>query len=289
MTASIPYPIVICADDFGLSSGVSAGIIELITLGRLSATGAMSGLPGWRRHGGELARTVREHPADIGLHLTLTGQRPLTQAQGLAANERLPSIGTLTRAAVSRTLPLEAVRAELRAQLDAFEDVWGAPPDFLDGHQHCHVLPGIRRVVMEELAHRYGGSPWLRSCGETLHRARRRTGFAKAMVIAAFDRGLGAQAARFGLATNDSFRGFYDFSDRVPYARVFRDSLSNATSSGRVLVHCHPGRVDAELVALDPLTTPREQELAYLASPACGDALARAGVRAARFAELPKA
>ena len=247
----------------------------------------MTGLPGWRRGSGELSRLVRQHPADIGLHLTLTGQRPLTSAQGLAANERLPSIATLTRAALTRSLPLEAVRAELRAQLDAFEDVWGAPPDYLDGHQHCHILPGIRREVMEELANRYDGSPWLRSCGEKLHRAaRRRIGFPKAAVVGAFNTGLRAQAARHGIATNDSFRGFYDFSDRLPYAQVFRGSIADAADSGRVLVHCHPGRVDAELVALDPLTAPRERELAYLASSECGDDLARAGVRAARFAEL---
>ncbi|WP_312893148.1 ChbG/HpnK family deacetylase [Ancylobacter sonchi] len=289
MTGSATSPIVICADDFGLSSGVSAGIIELITLRRLSATGAMTGLPGWRRHGDELARLVRHAPADVGLHLTLTGQRPISRAQDLAANERLPSIGTLTRAALTRTLPLEAVRAEVKAQLDAFEDVWGAPPDFLDGHQHCHILPGIRRVVIEELSGRYGTSPWLRSCGEKLQRAARRTGFAKAAVIDAFNTGLRARAARSGLTTNDSFRGFYDFSDRVPYAQVFRGSIVDAAGSGRVLVHCHPGRVDAELVALDPLTTPREGELAYLASAACGEDLARAGVRPARFSELTAA
>lgn len=259
----------------------------MITLRRLSATGAMTGLPGWRRDGGELSRLVRQHPADVGLHLTLTGQRPLTSAQGLAANERLPSIGALTRAALIRSLPLEAVRAELRAQLDAFEDVWGAPPDYLDGHQHCHILPGIRWVVMEELATRYGGSPWLRSCDEKLYRAAsRRIGFPKAAVVGAFNAGLPAQAARHGIATNDSFRGFYDFSDQLSYAQVFRGSIANAADSGRVLVHCHPGRVDSELVALDPLTTPRERELAYLASSECGDDLARAGVRPARFAEL---
>ena len=287
MSASRPYPIVICADDFGLSSGVSAGIIELITLGRLSATGAMTGLPGWRRHGSELTTVTRQYPADIGLHLTLTGQRPLTRAQGLAANDRLPSIGTLTRAAVTGALLLPAVRDELKAQLDAFEDVWGGPPDFLDGHQHAHILPGIRRVVMEELTRRYGAGPWLRSCGEKLHlSAGRGAGFAKAAAVSAFNIGLKGAAKRFGLATNDSFRGIYDFSDRLPYREIFRRSLRGAGQAGRVLVHCHPGHVDDELVALDPLVAPRERELAYLASTECGEDLAAAGVRAGRFGEL---
>lgn len=278
-------PIVITADDFGLSSGVCDAIIELIALGRLSATAAMSGLPAWRRHGGELARIVREHPADIGLHFTLTGQKPLTGSPGLAENERLPTIGALTRGALTRSLPLDAIRDELRAQLDAFEDVWGGPPDFLDGHQHAHVLPGIRRVVIEELARRYGTDIWLRSCGESLVvAARRGIGFSKVAVIGAFNLGLPAAAREAGIATNDSFRGLYDFSERYPYREVFRRNLVG--SGTRVLMHCHPGIVDAELLALDPLTSPRERELAYLCSPDCAQDLAEAGVRPARFRDL---
>ena len=37
---------------------------------------------------------------------------------------------------------------------------------------------------------------------------------------------------------------------------------------------CHPGRVDAELERLDPLTELREKEFAYLASGAFADLLA---------------
>lgn len=289
MAAPATYPIVICADDFGLSTAVSEGIAELIARGRLTATGAMTGLPGWRRHAAQLRSLVAEHPADVGLHFTLTGQAPITAAAGVAVDGRLPSIGTLTRAAVTRALPLAVIRDELAAQLDAFEDAWGGAPDFLDGHQHCHILPGVRSVVMEELARRYGNGsrrPWMRSCGENLTAAaRRRIGFAKAATIAGFDLGLKGMAARHGLPTNDSFRGFYDFSPKYPYGAVFRAALTGG--GRRILVHCHPGRVDDELIRLDPLTTPREHELAYLASEECGRDLAAAGVHPARFRDLP--
>jgi predicted glycoside hydrolase/deacetylase ChbG (UPF0249 family) len=36
----------------------------------------------------------------------------------------------------------------------------------------------------------------------------------------------------------------------------------------RPVVMCHPGHVDAELGALDPVTQPRAREYAYLASDA---------------------
>ena len=46
--------VILCADDFGLADGVSRGIVELAEMGRLSATGAMTNMPGWRRAAGDL-------------------------------------------------------------------------------------------------------------------------------------------------------------------------------------------------------------------------------------------
>ncbi len=277
--------IVVCADDYGLSEGVSEAIESLVVQGRLSATGAMTGLPAWRRRAAGFRQLTARHPADVGLHFTLTGQRALTPARGLARDGQLPDIGTLILRALGRSLPLAAIRDELRAQLDAFEDGFGAPPDFLDGHQHAHALPGIRGIVVEELATRYPGrAPWVRNCTERPSHARqRRLGLGKAMLIGTLGAGLARRAAAAGLPSNDSFRGLYDFSERVPYREVFRASLSGPGE--RVLVHCHPGVVDAELRALDPLLEPRERELAYLGSEACGEDLAAAGVRPGRFHE----
>lgn len=275
-------PIVICADDYGLSDGISEAIEALIACGRLSATGAMTGLAGWRRRAPMLKQLVREYPADIGLHFTLTGQRPLTSAPGLASDGRLPEIGPLILRALGGRLPLDVIREELRAQLDAFEDAWGAPPDFLDGHQHAHALPGIRRVVIEELATRYGGHPlWLRNCVEPLNAARQRGGLAKAMVVGGLSAGVAPRAAQAGIPTNDSFRGLYDFSDLVPYRSIFRAALNGPGT--RALVHCHPGKVDAELRRLDPLLEPREREYAYLRSDQCAEDLSLAHIRPSRF------
>ncbi|MBB3773203.1 hypothetical protein FHS55_003834 [Angulomicrobium tetraedrale] len=276
--------IVVCADDYGLSMGICDAIEALIERGRLSATGAMSGLPSWRRRAGDFKALVHAHPADVGLHFTLTGQRALSPARGLARDGRLPEIGGLIARALAGALPRAAIRDELRAQLDAFEDAWNAPPDFLDGHQHAHALPGIRDIVIAELAARYPGhSLWLRNCTEPAAWARRRRlGWRKAMIIGTLAAGSARAATRAGFAVNDSFRGLYDFGPVPAYREVFRASL--AGPGARILVHCHPGTVDEELRRLDPLLEPRERELAYLASEACGEDLRAASVRPSRFA-----
>ncbi|MFA5120874.1 ChbG/HpnK family deacetylase [Zavarzinia sp.] len=281
-----PGSLVLCADDYGLSDGICDAVDALIAKGRLTATGAMTGLPAWRRRAQGLRRLAEQYPVDVGLHLTLTDQRPLTAAAGLADAGALPPVGRLIRGALTGSLPRESIRDELGAQLDAFEDAWGGPPDFVDGHQHAHVLPGIRRLVVEEIARRYPpGSVWLRTCGEPLGSIlRRRIGAAKAQVVSTLAAGLPGLAARNAIPTNDSFRGFYDFGETPPYAEVFRRCL--AGPGQRILLHCHPGRVDAELRSLDSLLEPRERELAFLASDECGVLLDAAGLRPARFRDL---
>ncbi|NMG73593.1 ChbG/HpnK family deacetylase [Aromatoleum diolicum] len=279
-------PIIVCADDFGLAAGVSEAIADLIAAGRLSATSCMTPLPDWRRRAGRLRDVVTRHPADVGLHLTLTDHAPLTAAPGLAQAGRLPSLGRLLPRALAHALPRATVRDELRAQLNAFEDAWGAPPDYVDGHQHVHVLPGVREVLVEELLRRYPAERvWVRDCVEPLTRCvRRRVALPKALLISTLGFGLRRLLRKHGVPANDGFAGLHDFSGRIPFRTLMQAFLS--ASGPRPLVHVHPGRVDTELLACDSLTTPRETELAYLASPDFAADLATARVQPARFADF---
>ncbi len=64
----------LCADDYGLSPGVSRGILHLARLGRISATGAMTNIPAFP----DAAPALRElhGTVGLGLHLTLTAAPP---------------------------------------------------------------------------------------------------------------------------------------------------------------------------------------------------------------------
>ena len=49
---------------------------------------------------------------------------------------------------------------------------------------------------------------------------------------------------------------------------------------------CHPGRVDEELKALDPVTITREQELAFLLSPRLPEMLEKHGLKPGRLSAV---
>lgn len=279
-------PIVVCADDYGLAPGVSEAIASLIETGRLSATSCMSALPDWRRAAPPLRALVARAPADVGLHLTLTDQPALSAAARRAWGERLPPLARLLPAALARRLPADAVAAEIHAQLDAFADAWGDAPDHVDGHQHVHLLPGVREALIDALLRRYPrGRVWVRNCFEPPPRCLQRgEAVVKALFISALGRGLAHRLRAAGLPCNEGFSGLHDFSVERPFAPRMRRFL--AVTGPRPLVHVHPGRVDAALRASDPLTAPREAELAYLASTEYLADLAAAGLHPARFAAV---
>lgn len=278
-------PVVLCADDFGLAPGVSDAIAELIRAGRLSATSCMSGCGDWTRGARLLLDTVASHPADVGLHLTMTDHPPISAARGLMIEGRLPPLSKLLPRALARALPAASVRDELCAQLDAFEDQWNAPPDYIDGHQHVHVLPTVREAVITELQRRYPpGRVWLRDCVEPVSRCiRRGIAVPKALFISRLGGGLQKLGRAAGIPMNEGFSGLHDFAAVVPFRTRMQGFLTGL--GGRPLVHVHPGRVDAALLACDSLTTPREAELAYLSGDDFSADLVAAGLRLARFAE----
>ena len=71
------------------------------------------------------------------------------------------------------------------------------------------------------------------------------------------------RAAVAGIPFNAAFAGAYDFSKEPDFAVLMRQFLDGLPEGG--LVMCHPGFVDETLRSLDPLTTQREAEHAFLA------------------------
>jgi predicted glycoside hydrolase/deacetylase ChbG (UPF0249 family) len=262
MTDEMTTGFVLCADDFALTAGVSRSILSLLEAGKLSAAGAMTNRPHWKPFAGAFAAQVGR--ADLGLHLNLTCAAPLGAMPRLAATGVLPKLGDLARAALLSGTARAEIAAEIARQLDAFEDAMGRAPDFLDGHQHAHVLPGVRGAVLTALQRRYReGAVYLRDPADTAVAIRRRgVAVSKALVIASLARGLRRSALRRGIPVNRGFAGVSPFDP----ARDFRSDLGRflVAPGPAHLVMCHPGFVDEELQGLDPVVATRPLEHAAL-------------------------
>jgi len=245
--------ILISADDYAIAPGVSAAIRDLATRGRIGGTSCMTTTPYWPDEGNALRALASG--IQVGVHLTFTGAGR-------------PNLGMFWRDCVFGRVARTDLITDIDRQLDAFERVYGAPPDFVDGHQHAHQFPVARDALFDVWARRLAGRPtWLRVSATPLDTL-------KGAALAALGATMRARAARHGIRTNDRLTGAYDFSNAVPYGERFARFVAQAR--GFTVVMCHPGIVDDALRAADELTDVREREYAFFA----GDAYAPPGLRA---------
>ncbi|PLP57075.1 hypothetical protein CYK37_22845 [Mesorhizobium loti] len=254
------------ADDYGLAPGVSDAILDLLKRGRLTGTGCMTGFPEWQLAATGVEPLIGQVP--VGLHLTLTDQPALTAGSSLVSKGRLPSLGYLAAPFGRRRIRTDDVHAELDAQLRRFTDALGRMPDFIDGHQHVHFLPAVRDWLKRRFAD--SEKPMLRGAPAVP----REVGVTamKTAVIAALARGFDQTMQAAGFPLMKPLAGIYDWKQPDDFAPTLRAAVSALPEDGVFM--CHPGHVDAELVARDPMQKVREVEYAFLASDEFGAVLA---------------
>lgn len=129
----------IIADDYGLGADHDAAMRSLLTEGAIDAVSVLAEFctP-------QSAAALRSLPGvRIGLHLNLTLAPP--------GAPRRPSREILLLRALAGLGRAEAAQS-LDAQWRRFLALFGRPPDFIDGHEHCHAFPGIRHAVIAHAA-----------------------------------------------------------------------------------------------------------------------------------------
>ena len=261
--AAPPRRIWLCADDYGISPGVNRGIRDLIGRGRLNATSVM--VVG-HAIGRDEVRALEDAAADnprcaIGLHVTLTAPfRPLTMHFQPLNGGMFPEFPKLLRAGLLRRLDPEIVGAELAVQLSAFRELFGRAPDFVDAHQHAQLFPGVRDAFLSAVKDA-APEAWVRQGGSSQKLARR-LGAPKALIIDALSAQFRSRAERAEIAFNPGFAGAYDWTRQRDFGALMRQFLDGLSEGG--LIMCHPGFVDETLLSLDPFTTQREYEHAFL-------------------------
>ena len=144
--------LIVNADDFGFTEGVSRGILRGHHEGIVTSTSVMINFPAaldW------VSRARQDAPdLGLGLHLVLTAGRPA------APPDRIPELlqpdGTFFhKDDLLPRLPLvprEQFAVEFRAQIDRFTEIAGRAPDHLDSHHHITYLSPVTLDVLGELA-----------------------------------------------------------------------------------------------------------------------------------------
>jgi chitin disaccharide deacetylase len=264
MNDAAPRRIWLCADDYGIAEGVNRAIRDLISRGRLNATSVMVvGAAIGRDEVTALREVAAKSPrCAIGLHATLTAPfRPLTIHFRPTDGGMFFGFPRLLRAGLLRRLDVEMIHGELMVQLAAFQELFGRPPDFVDGHQHAQLFPQVREAFLRAVKAAAPGA-WVRQGGRHQPLARR-LGAPKALLLDVLSAQFRKRAQAAGIAFNPAFAGAYDFSKAPDFGALMRQFLDGLPDGGVVM--CHPGFVDDLLVSLDPLTTQREHEHAFLA------------------------
>jgi len=261
--------IVVCGDDFGMNAGIDAGMLRLARLGRLSAISCLTQGTTFAAHGPGL----RDLDLDLGVHLNLTE----TLDESVQAPV-MPLPALIARAYAGR-LDEAWLDQQLARQFDAFETVLGRAPDYVDGHQHVHQLPGVLPRLLRLLQQRYGRrAPWLRYTAPGMQEGIPLRESAKARLIGALGAGAVARVARRdGWRTNRRLLGVYDLQGGARrYAGLLQHWLNNARDGD--LLMCHPALPGAG----DALARQRAAEFEVLARPELGDWMRLNGVRVAR-------
>ncbi|KPU98308.1 hypothetical protein APR50_31570 [Variovorax paradoxus] len=225
LPAAVTQRLCICADDFGMSAGINAAVLDLIARRSLSATGCLVLREAWP-WGLAALRRVDAARVDVGLHLDLTPPR--------APGAEEPGLCPLVLRCYARSMPRARLRQTIAEQLSRFEEGLGRAPAFVDGHRHVHQLPMVRELLLEEISRRYAAAPpWLRNT--------RPGGLAlKPRVIHALGgRALVREAARRAIPTSRGLLGVYDFAGGVAGYRRRLLAWLSAARSGDVLM-CHP-------------------------------------------------
>jgi len=243
--------LIVNADDFGLTQGVSAGILSahrhgIVTSTTLLATAAIDA---------EQLAELRDSGLGVGIHVNLTLGRPLSGGRSLVDSD-----GRFVRDArhAAARADLRDVEREVNAQVEKFAYLMRREPTHLDTHHHVGLLAPVTEVVLEA-ARRLDVA--VRSQNQTAR----------------------ARAVSAGLRTPDHFFGesgpdaYWSLARTLAHLRTLPSGVSEFMG--------HPGWCD-DALSYSRYGRQRETEMIGLGTPAARAAVSSLGVTLCHFGEL---
>ena len=276
--------LIVNADDFGRTRGVSAGILRAHLEGIVTSTTAMMNMPGVAA---DLRQAKTEAPRlGLGVHLNFTAVRPLLPPEWCAS--LVDAHGHfLTQEAIMAApdrLSPDELREELKSQVATFKNALGALPDHLDAHHMVHLYPPLFEVYLE-LADSFQlpvriPIPRLEAELDRMPPIISHLPLETAKSIGRADQK--ALAARAVKTTDHFVASFYDKTVSVPVLLGILAGLPQ----GRSELMTHPGLLDDQLRAESRYNVQREDELAVLTNSHVIEYLDRSDIKLITFADL---
>lgn len=263
--------LIINSDDYGRTPDISRGIREAHLNGVVTSTTCMMNIP---TTAADVAIALKEAPGlAMGVHLVLTMGRPIiTPEAGSSITDEngnffkyVPFVEHLSQ------LNMDEVKAEWRAQIEAFIKAAGRKPTHLDSHHHSsYFAPQLFRGMLE-LAKEYDCAirfPFTNDISSELEETYKH---------------VPNLIEEFNPRRPDTF--LVDFYDEGATVEELL-SLINNIDDGTTEIMCHPGYVDDAFAQESVYNFQRERELKILTDPSIKKAIEANGIKLSTFAEL---
>jgi len=260
--------LIINADDFGYTMGVTRGIIQAHKNGVLTSTSSFVNMPASAE---SLQMAAEEAPfLGLGLHINLTVGQPvstgvdsLTGADGLFASRK-------DFYKMAGSIDLMAAEREIRAQIELFSELAGKPPDHLDSHHHSTYFTESLTELMASIASELGVPIRRPIAGEFVTEKTTSTLFdiVESKSVAMPDHFIAGYYGERNVTLGDLLNILIDIQE------------------GATELMCHPGYVDDELRKTSGYIEPRELELESLTHTSAREVLIAQQISTITFADL---
>lgn len=249
--------LIVNADDFGYTPGVTRGIVRAHREGIVTATTLMANAPDTEG----AARAARaDRSLDVGLHLVFSFGAALTAPEKIRslvdASGAFPRVSDLMRGGQPKA---EEALIEARAQYERVRTLLGREPTHLDTHHWVHDLPALENAVLA-LAKETGAAA-------RTHDGRQRARFRDA-----------------GVRTPDHFVREYQHTGRIGLEHLLTLLEVLAEDAGTIELMCHPGEPDEALRSSSTYVLERGVELDALTDPSVRAEVERLGIELVTYA-----
>jgi chitin disaccharide deacetylase len=282
--------LIVNADDFGMSRGITDGIVVAHRYGFLTSTSLMANMPAAEY---AVGRALALPGLGVGVHLNICQGTPILSPSRIPTlvdeSGRFHPPAVSARKLWTARVSAHEIEKEFRAQIRWIKDR-GIVPTHADSHHHMHLYPAAALPFARALAAE--NIPCIRASACSVWPRNRSLGGPHEGNIV---RRLLVQAYRIALQRT-VFRRFESPHSRISFESRDRKNLSHLRDrwksalenlpSGTFELACHPGLFERGFSESDRIHAQREQEMIWLTDRRLGDILDARSIRLITYRDL---